>query len=515
MSEGASQNEPGDLVSVNEVLVDSPRSALLAKPTIACAIAGIALALLQFAPGLEGNYRPVASREPLVAKAATPGNPLTVQPDTIGQATLADESESRPELEQPEHAEAPKSARGPIADRHDDPIAIPDVAAITPPISIEDRNGSALRGFYEALNRARHRRGESIARIAHFGDSIVVSDLVSGTLRRKFQDEFGDAGHGFVLLAGAWPAYHHNDVYRWASPGWRVSRIVGPIAADGLYGLGGVSFSAPAGARARFGTAKKGHYGRVVSRFELSYLAQPGECRFELLVDGKHHSDLVAIGSKKRLQKYSIDVPTGEHLLEVVTRSGSCRAFGVVLEAGNSGVVLDALGIQGARIRFLDKQDDDHWADALQQRHPDLLIFQFGANESADGFAYSMKDYHRTMKEVLVQSRQALPEAGCLIVGAMDRARKEDNVLVSLPIMPHLVREQRAVALEVGCAFFDTREAMGGAGSMPRWVRQGLGQADFTHPTGYGAEVLGNWLYRALIQGYNAHLARERTPELQ
>ena len=39
---------------------------------------------------------------------------------------------------------------------------------------------------------------------------------------------------------------------------------------------------------------------------------------------------------------------------------------------------------------------------------------------------------------------------------------------------------------------------------MPRWVRKGLGQADLTHPTAVGAEIIGTWIYRALMQSYGA-----------
>jgi hypothetical protein len=40
---------------------------------------------------------------------------------------------------------------------------------------------------------------------------------------------------------------------------------------------------------------------------------------------------------------------------------------------------------------------------------------------------------------------------------------------------------------------------------MSNWVLRGLGQADLTHPTGVGSEVLASWIYRALLQGYAAY----------
>ncbi|HWZ89417.1 MAG TPA: hypothetical protein VNW92_11225, partial [Polyangiaceae bacterium] len=315
-----------------------------------------------------------------------------------------------------------------------------------------------------------------------------------------------------MLIANAWPAYFHNDVTRYATAGWSVSRIVGPYAADGLYGLGGVSFKADKNTLARFGTAKSGDYGKNVGRFVLDYLEEPSGGTLQISVDGVARATVDTHGPLKKSAHFELDVNDGEHEFEIYTKSGVSRTFGVVLERDVPGVVLDALGVQGARIRFLDKQDDAHWAEQLAWRKPNLLIYEFGANESGDGFLYSMADYHRTMKDVLVQGQRALPNSSCLVIGAMDRAAKVGDEIVSMRVIPAIVAEQRSAAAEVGCAFFDTYTAMGGTHSMPTWVRRGLGQADLTHPTAVGSEVIGNWVYRALMQGYNAWLKSGAEP---
>jgi lysophospholipase L1-like esterase len=371
-----------------------------------------------------------------------------------------------------------------------------------PPVPLLDPSGEALAGFFRALSRTERKLPGAVTRIAHFGDSIIVSDYVSGTLRRKLQATFGDAGHGFVLMANAWPAYFHNDVNRYATAGFNVSRIVGPYAADGFYGLGGVSFSTPPNVLSRVGTMEKGDYGRKVSKFTLYYLEQPQGGTLELSVDGAPPSELSTAGAAIASKTHTLEVPDGEHQLSVQTKRGTSRLFGVVLERAGPGVVLDALGVQGARIRFMDKQDDQHWVDQLQLRAPDLIVYQFGANESSDGFLYSMQDYHRTMRDVLQQGKRALPGSSCLVIGAMDRAAKVGDEIVSLRVMPELLANQKQAALDAGCAFFDTWTAMGGARSMPRWVKKGLGQADLTHPTSIGAEIIGTWIYRALLQSY-------------
>ncbi|MEO8902161.1 MAG: hypothetical protein ABI488_09800 [Polyangiaceae bacterium] len=423
----------------------------------------------------------------------------------VGEAQITTETRTRSELAQPD-TESLKAAMRAAPQAGDLPL--PAIDAAEPPLPFADPSGHALDGFFRALTATAHKQAHAITRIAHFGDSIVVSDLVSGTLRRKLQAEFGDAGHGFMLIANAWPSYFHNDVSRFATAGWSVSRIVGPYAADGLYGLGGVSFKADKNVLARFGTAKTGTFGRSVAHFVLDYLENPDGGTVQVSEDGVPRSVLDTRGPVKKSAYFSLDVPDGEHEFEIFTKSGVTRAFGAVLERDGPGVVLDALGVQGARIRFLDKQDDVHWAEQLAWRKPDLLIYEFGANESGDGFLYSMADYHRTMKDVLTQGQRALPGSSCLVIGAMDRAAKVGDEIVSLRVMPSLVAEQRSTAAEVGCAFFDTYTAMGGAHSMPTWVRRGLGQADLTHPTGVGSEVIGNWVFRGLMQAYNASLKR-------
>ena len=483
-------------IAVNGPIVERPRVVFGARPTVAMLVVLLALGLIELIPGLQ-------SLSVIDPPAADTGavEPAPVQPPQLelGETRIDTETRARPELAQPEEVKLPMGSRGPIAKRGAEVELNLDVEK--PPVPLVDPGHVGLQGFYDALLRTAAKEPGAVTRIVHFGDSIVTSDYVSGTLRRKFQKQFGDAGHGFALIANPWPAYFHNDVERFASAGWLVSRVVGPLAPDGLYGLGGVSFRAPPGSRARFGTAKKGTFGRHVSRFEIVYLEEPGGGAARINIDGQEHSLLDTDGPAKKVATKVIDVPDGEHELEIVTIRGMTRAFGVTMERTVPGVVYDAIGIQGARIRFLDKQDDDHWAAQLAWRQPNLLIYQFGANESGDGFAYPMEDYHRTMRDVLKQGKRAVPAAGCLVIGAMDRAEKKGSALRTMPVIPAIVTEQKRAAAEVGCAFFNTYEAMGGAGSMAAWVQRGLGQADLTHPSGVGSEVLARWIYGALLAG--------------
>jgi len=382
---------------------------------------------------------------------------------------------------------------------------------------VEDPSGHAMDSFYASLAKSEKGAPGAITRVAHYGDSLIVSDFMSSTLRRRFQSRFGDAGHGFVLMAKPWAWYFHQDVSHWSSEGWKTHRIVNPRIADELYGYGGATFRAvEGGIKSTFGTAKpipgepkneKEAFGRRVSRFDVHYLEQPDGGSFDLILDGKKVetvSTRLKPGEAKRLAIKTVRTEDGEHTLEVKAHGGAeARFFGVTLERKVAGVVWDALGVNGGRARILDVNDDAHWAESLRARGPALVILQYGTNESEDT-GYPQEQYEATLEAVLRQVKNAVPESSCLVVGAMDRAGHGAGGMETRPIIPKLVDSQRKVAFKVGCAFWDTYLSMGGSGAMGRWSKATpkLGGGDLTHPTMAGATLLGDLLYAALMQGY-------------
>ncbi|MFI5300330.1 MAG: GDSL-type esterase/lipase family protein [Polyangiales bacterium] len=381
--------------------------------------------------------------------------------------------------------------------------------------AVEDPSGHALDAFYASLARTEKGEPGATTRVAHYGDSLLVSDFMSSTLRRRFQARFGDGGHGWLLAAKPWAWYFHQDVSFWSSEGWNTHRIVNPRITDELYGYGGATFrTREGGIRASFSTAKaepgdptteKQAFGRRASRFDVHYLEQPEGGSFDVLVDGKVVDTVNTRATSKALKLSTIHADDGPHTFDLkTTGSGEVRLFGVALERDLPGVVWDALGVNGARARLLDVIDHAHWAESLRLRDPQLVVLQFGTNESEDT-GYPMSTYESTLEGVLREVKDALPNASCLVVGTMDRAGAGSGGLATRPIIPLLSESQRKVAFKVGCAFWDTFYAMGGDGAMGRWSQSKpkLGGGDLTHPTATGAALLGDLLYSALTQGFD------------
>jgi lysophospholipase L1-like esterase len=390
-----------------------------------------------------------------------------------------------------------------------------ELARLEGSIGIEDPGGKSLEPFFSSLVRTDHKEPGAVTRILHYGDSIITADFVSGALRRMFQVRFGDAGHGFILTANPWEWYFHNDVTHWASDGWSMSRITGPLSRDGMYGLGGVSFRTAGVASAGFGTADKGDYGRSVSRFDIYYLEQPYGGDVDVRVAGQY-SAFSTRGPAKVSRVHSVEVPDGAAQLVIKTRaSGEVRLFGVALERDVPGVVYDALGANGARSQLWQTMSESHWGDQMALRKPSLVILQYGTNESEDP-NLDLASYRAHLASLIEKVKSSAgKDAAVLVMSPLDRAERIGRLeFRTRKIIPLIVDCQRVVARQRGVAFWNAYEAMGGAGSIARWVRAEpqLASWDLTHPTPAGAEHIATLFYKAVMAGFQAYVARHPDP---
>jgi|GEM_PF-255717 len=379
---------------------------------------------------------------------------------------------------------------------------------------IEDP-AKALDSFYASLSLTDARQPGAVTRITHYGDSPITNDGITSTVRRLMQEQYGDAGHGFILLDRPWAWYGHQAITFTSGGGWD-DNPMGPGSSTGEFGLGGVSFTANGpGKYARFAPASTGDTGKNFSRMEVYYLHEPGGGQFNVSVNNENSQTVATGGDAATSGFFEIKArQQGENTFEVKSATGSVRLFGAVLENDGPGVVYDSLGVNGAYAGLLvTAMNEGHWVEQLRHRNPNLVVINYGTNESQYASPDQMQRYEKDLREVIRRVREALPNVSILVVSPMDRGKRvPGGKIVTLPAIPLIVEMQRRVALEEHCAFFNTFQAMGGDGTMAKWAagtgKNHLVGGDLTHPTAEGAEIVGSLIYEAMKDGYTKYKSR-------
>ena len=367
---------------------------------------------------------------------------------------------------------------------------------------------AALAEFFAKLARSAQREAGAITRIAHYGDSATAADAITSTVRRRMQARFGDAGHGFLLLAHGDMHYIHKDVAYRSSDGWEIDSIVQNPLRPGLYGYGGVQVRGQNGEHATVGTSLEGALGRNVSRFELFYQRYRGGGPVEIRVDGDKLRTIKTNGNPEDAFEV-VELTDGAHTFSVRALGSQARLYGVAMERSAPGVVYDSLGLVGARAERLLNAEPQHIRGQIAHRDPDLLVLSFGGNEAGNQWL-NPQQYERELTESVRLMRSGKPTMSCLLFGPLDQAeRNERGLVVTLPTLPQVVDVQRKVAEREHCAFFDAYTAMGGEGSMAKWLkaRPHLATTDLRHATPAGYDVIGAMYYKALLKAFAEYLA--------
>lgn len=368
-----------------------------------------------------------------------------------------------------------------------------------------DDSKGVLDTFYRALRRTRDGEAGAITRIVHYGDSPTTADLITGDIRKQLQSRFGNAGHGFIFPAKPWAWYQHSGVSLDGS-GWDMFPASRFEARDGLFGLGGVSFTGGPGAETKIDFGKAAY-----SRFEVWFLRQPGGGSLTLSSGGSVLGRIETAGGTKAPGFAAFESAPASTLSMHVT-AGRVRLFGITAENAGPGVVYDSLGLNGASITVLSRMfNQQHWTGELQYRQPDLVIVNYGTNE-ADFPDFVGTTYEKELRETIRRLRAALPETSLLIMSPMDRGHKTaSGEIETMPTIPLIVATQRRVARETGCAFFDTLHAMGGEGTMAEWyaAQPRLVSADFIHPNPAGGKMIATIFTGNIFSGLNRYQLRE------
>lgn len=375
---------------------------------------------------------------------------------------------------------------------------------IEPDAAIEDPSGHALDALYAALRRAEEGRGQ--ARIVFYGGSHTSGDTYTGRMREELQARFGDAGHGFVPLA---PVV--VDQWEWgiridAAEGFGVTQVGRKENTIARYGIAGVQFTADEPDAFAAVTSDFWGNGREASRLTLLYDRRPGGGHLGVWIDGREVEVLDTNVENPSGGSRLYRVSDGPHRLEVRARGdGPVTVYGVVFERDRPGVIVENLALVGSKARHQLYWDEDQWRGFFVARRPDLVALAYGNNE-VDDRHLTLAQHEAHLRAVLARIRSAAPDASCLVVGPTDRPKRDASGAIHVqPVVRDISELYRRVALDTGCAFFDTLAWQGGLGAGIRWYRHDppLMRDDLMHLSHDAYLRWGEVLTRALLERYD------------
>jgi lysophospholipase L1-like esterase len=349
-------------------------------------------------------------------------------------------------------------------------------------------NPAALVPFFEQLSHA----PSGSLHILHYGDSHTASDDWADAMRQGLQSRFGIGGPGFALAGRPYRGYRRYDLAGNGSEGWLTEGTVGHPG-DGRNGLGGVSIA----------TREAGRTVSIdvdCSGLGVFYLQQPGGGQLEFLVD-EVPSELISTDGELGPGAFHFSPTPGPHQFTLRTISDApVKLFGWVAE-NQTGVTYETLGINGAQASLLLDWDERILASEIAERDPALILLAYGTNEAISPH-WDPSAYFAALKQLLDRLRHDAPTASILVVGPPDCQFRLAQRHVAYPHLAEVIEVQRSAALAHGCAFWDWRARMGGAGSVTEWARAGLGQPDHVHMTSAGYHLIGRMLLNAMLDQY-------------
>ena len=330
--------------------------------------------------------------------------------------------------------------------------------------------------------------------ILHFGDSHTAGDEWTSRLRSLFQERFGDGGSGFSVAGHPFIGYRRLDAPGGSTGNWRTVGIQSG-AGDGQFGLGGFNLL---GDRAGLTV----YLNAACDHLEVHYLQQPRGGKLALYENEKLVEEFSTAGNLKPAEHVFEMLPENHHYVLKTTSAGTVRLFGWVADR-RKGVTYESLGVNGVRASVLMRWNEQTLMHYLHGRDPALIVLAYGTNDAID-VQSSVERYQEMFSNLLGRLRWMCPQSAILVIGPPDGSTRDPSNSRSAAV-DRIVQAQQNASRANGCAFWDLRERMGGAGSMRDWAAAGLAQRDYIHFTATGYRQLGDALFADLMRYYRVY----------
>lgn len=376
-----------------------------------------------------------------------------------------------------------------------------------------------LQDFFAALDSLRAGK-DTVVTIVQLGDSHIQAGHYSGRMMRLLQQQFGNAGRGWIAPFKLSKSNEPDDYFiSSVAKEWVAGRCIqnnrkAPIGPGGI-GIQSVSPSinfdismAPNnGAGYSFNQA-------VIYRGEKSMPMLPAgklkdlvnttlstaSCAPGIIADTFRIScltDTLQLHSTRRKQGT-------DNLLSA--SSFKNVYYGFNLTNGQSGILYHSVGVNGA---MYINYTDENYVRQLALLNPSLLIISLGTNETF-GRRFTRSEFSGQIEAFISLVKKQMPHTAILLTTPPECYKRvtvnKKRTYVRNENTERAAKAIIEVARREGLACWDLFAATGGKNSNAKWHKAGLMGRDRVHFTKEGYQEQGLLLYRALMQTYNRYI---------
>lgn len=347
--------------------------------------------------------------------------------------------------------------------------------------------------FKQKLHSLTLPHAKNVVSITQFGDSHSAADFFTGELRTLLQAKYGNAGIGWVTPMSV-PGQYHTGV-SWKSKNWQLfsSRTIN----DRDFPMGGY-IAEP---------TKNGGYIQVIPN------TQADRWRIKLTFKPLHKSKIISLLDANNKPKWLNFTPKVNQWqststvisapFSVVANKGAVELGSLWLQKDNQpGVIVSMIGTNGAKQSIWQKWSGN-WYEELKQSQSELVILEYGTNESFDANLH-LDEYRHNLVANIRQIRQTLPKATVLLLSSPDTILVNAKGKGCSERQPPNYQKIRAIQQEVAntenTLYWDWQTAMGGNCIIEKWLILDLARPDLVHLTKQGYAESAKLFYQDLLE---------------
>lgn len=390
---------------------------------------------------------------------------------------------------------------------------------LLPAIDSSARSYAPLEDFFAVLDSLQAGK-DTVITVVQLGDSHIQAGHYSGRVMRLLQQQFGNAGRGWIAPFKLSRTNEPDDYFiSSVAKEWIAGRCIqtnkkAPVGPGGI----GIQSASPS---INFDVMMAPNNGAGYS-FNQAVLYR-GEKAMPMLPAGKLKDSIRTVLGVEPVapgvlaDTFHISCLTDTLQLHSTRRkqgtdnllpASSFRNvyYGFNLTNGNPGILYHSIGVNGA---MFVNYTDENYVRQLALLNPSLLIISLGTNETF-GRRFNRSEFMGQIEAFVSLVKKQMPHTAILLTTPPECYKRvtvnKKRTYVRNENTERAAKAIRDVADREGLACWDLFAATGGKNSSAEWRRKGLMGRDRVHFTKEGYQEQGILLYRALMQTYNRYI---------